>query len=239
MTEFVELSGNIFSTQSQAIVITVNCEGVMGAGIALDAKLRWPKLFKKYIQSCSTGEIAIGKSILVRRDEFSLPIDVILFATKNRWRNPSTLSYIRDGLTDLRSMLEVSAIESIALPHLGCSNGGLQWAMVRPLIENHLYGFDKLRAELWKFVDHPNDPHIHQLRDLVRTSSPREVAKLFGIQIGPANSLIAAMQLEHVGGLSSLQRAPGVGEKTLAAVYGYLFPTEDGATRPVQGHLPL
>ena len=239
MTEFVELSGNIFSTQSQAIVITVNCEGVMGAGIALDAKLRWPKLFKHYVQACSTGEIAIGKSMLIRRDEFSLPIDVVLFPTKNRWRNPSTIPYIRDGLTDLRSMLEVGAIESIALPHLGCSNGGLQWAMVRPLIEKHLSNIDKLRVELWRFTDDPDDPHMHQLRELVRTSSPREVAKHLGIQIGPANSLIAAMQLEHVGGLSSLQRAPGVGEKTLAGVYGYLFPTEDGTTRPVQGHLPL
>ena len=239
MTEFVELSGNIFSTQSQAIVITVNCEGVMGAGIALDAKLRWPKLFKQYVLACTNAEIAIGKSILVRRHECTLPIDVVLFPTKYRWRNPSTLSYIRDGLTDLRSMLEDGAIESIALPHLGCSHGGLQWDMVRPMIEKHLSGIDRLRVELWEFTDDPNDPQIHQLLEFVRTNSPKEIAKHLGIQIGPATSLIAAMQSEKVGGLSSLQRAPGVGEKTLAAVYKYLFPSEDDVTRPVQGHLPL
>lgn len=234
MADFIERDGNIFRTTGSAIVITVNCEGVMGAGIALDAKLRWPPVFERYRAACENGEVAIGRNLLVTRQ--SAELDVICFPTKHRWRNPSKLSYIRDGLVDLRRIVDQTAIPSIALPHLGCSHGGLRWPQVEPLIVQAFDGAPSLTVELWRFEEELDDPDFARLRDLVAMNSPADLGRRLGLRLSQAEALAGALRLTSVRGLSSLQRVPGIGEKSLSAVYRYLFHPN---TEPEQTELLL
>ena len=239
MADFVEQTGNIFRSDCESIVITVNCEGVMGAGIALDAKLRWPALFGRYNSACASREIRIGHGVLVSAEEADAEINVVCFPTKDRWRNPSTIAYITAGLEDLRNMIAERRITSVAMPHLGCSNGGLRWSEVQPLIRRSLADIPGLRVELWRFQEEPDDPDFLRLRELFASGAADEPARRLALRSRQIDSLASALNLPNVRGLASLQSAPGVGEKTLTAVYHYLFPTRSDRERPEQTELPL
>jgi len=234
MAEFVELSGNIFRSGCELLVVTVNCEGVMGAGIALDAKLRWPGVFQQYETECQSDSLRIGTNILIRENGNDVSRNVICFPTKDRWRNPSKISYIQAGLEDLKTKVKEHHIRSIAMPHLGCSNGGLQWSEVKPHIKTTLGDLPSLRVELWNFVEERDDPDFAKLITLLRDSDKSAATQQLRLQPRQFNSLVSALRLEGVRGLSSLQRAPGVGEKTLAAVYRFLFPTQSELRQPQQ-----
>ncbi len=48
MADITDRTGNIFTTSCGVVTITVNCEGVMGAGIALEGRFRWPEMYRQY-----------------------------------------------------------------------------------------------------------------------------------------------------------------------------------------------
>lgn len=176
-------SGDIFTTECNTIVNTVNCEGVMGKGIALECKKHYPFMFKCYQYACRYGskgsenhtllkeggdlyfwynpKFNDDKSYKLFEDELEkiLPglyngIDnkcILNFATKVFWRNPSKLEWIERGLYNFCERLYdgkhyydvgpdtwTKAMSSIAWPKLGCSNGGLKWEDVKPLMIKYL-----------------------------------------------------------------------------------------------------
>lgn len=90
--------GNIFSSKSETIVNTVNCVGVMGAGIAYEFKLRHPDMFKKYKQLCDNNLIDIGKLSIYQVDNTSNYKKILNFPTKKNWKHPSRIEYLEDGL---------------------------------------------------------------------------------------------------------------------------------------------
>lgn len=129
-------AGDLLSAPVDAIVNTVNTRGVMGKGIALQVKQRWPEVDRAYRVACKAGAVNLGRMHLVELGGLSDgPRVVINFPTKNHWRSKSRLSDIELGLVDLRAVVERLRLQSIAVPPLGCGNGGLDWADVRPLIE--------------------------------------------------------------------------------------------------------
>jgi O-acetyl-ADP-ribose deacetylase (regulator of RNase III) len=127
-------SGDLLKENSEAIVNTVNCVGVMGKGIALQFKQRWPQNFKAYEAACERKEIRPGKMFIYDLGEWAKPRFIINFPTKVDWKKPSKIEYIESGLRDLVSQVERLGIKSIALPPLGCGNGGLDWQTVKALI---------------------------------------------------------------------------------------------------------
>ncbi len=127
-------SGNLLKENVEAIVNTVNCVGVMGKGIALQFKQRWPRNFKAYEAACKREEIKPGKMFIYDMGEWATPRFIINFPTKTHWRGDSRIEYIEAGLRDLVSQVERLNIKSIALPPLGCGNGGLDWEDVKRLI---------------------------------------------------------------------------------------------------------
>ena len=129
-------SGNLLDSEADILVNAINCVGVMGKGIALEFKNRYPKMFESYKYLCKKGEVKVG-SLFVWKDPHTKHI--INFPTKQHWRNKSEIEWIDSGLQVLRkSMLELFPDKSIAIPKLGCANGGLSWEDVKPLIETHL-----------------------------------------------------------------------------------------------------
>ncbi len=124
--------GDLFNCGAQILVNTVNCVGVMGKGIALEFKKRYPQMFVAYRKRCLEetfipGDLFIWDDVLVK---------IINFPTKDHWRNPSKYKYIEDGLKSLRTYLRGYSKETrIAIPPLGCGNGGLDWNIVKPMME--------------------------------------------------------------------------------------------------------
>lgn len=135
-------SGDLLESDCEALVNTVNCVGVMGKGIALQFKKRFPDMFRQYKKDCVDGLVYPGHMHVYKTNEL-IPIQYIInFPTKNHWRQKSEMSYIVEGLEDLVRVINHYDISSIAIPMLGCGNGGLNWHDVRLLIEEHLGDID-------------------------------------------------------------------------------------------------
>ena len=130
--------GDLLASDVDALVNTVNCVGVMGKGIALQFKRRYPQVFKSYAAACRAREVQIGRMYVVPTAELTGPRYVINFPTKKHWRSPSQIGYIEAGLDDLRRVIEALDLRSLAVPPLGAGNGGLDWAKVEPLITDRL-----------------------------------------------------------------------------------------------------
>src|SRR4051794_2317587 len=116
MAEIVDRKGNIFGTTSDVLTITVNCEGIMGAGIALEGRLRWPSMFERYAKLCDEGRIRPGVLWVWEHDAPPPPRRVLCFPTKDAWRAPSRLAFVKAGLDNLRSTYQQRAIRSISMP---------------------------------------------------------------------------------------------------------------------------
>ena len=132
MIEYIE--GDIFESPAQVIVNTVNTVGVMGKGLALSFKQRYPEMFERYKAVCEKHLLTVGKLMLFYEPDHWL----LLFPTKENWRNPSKLEYIEKGLMKFVQIYAEKNITSIAFPRLGCGNGELDWNDVKPLMERYL-----------------------------------------------------------------------------------------------------
>lgn len=128
------VTGNMLESSAQCLVNTVNCEGYMGKGIAYQFKLQFPENNKDYVKACKSGALKIGK-LHVYREKEKL---IVNFPTKDKWRERSKISYVEVGLNQLLKLIENEEITSIAIPPLGCGNGGLVWNDVKKLIEEIL-----------------------------------------------------------------------------------------------------
>jgi O-acetyl-ADP-ribose deacetylase (regulator of RNase III) len=128
-------TGNLLDAQTEALVNTVNEVGVMGKGIALMFREAFPANTAAYEAACKDGEVRVGRMFVTENRALNGPRWIINFPTKKHWRYPSKIEWIRDGLADLQRVIKDKDIKSIALPPLGCGNGGLEWSQVRPAIE--------------------------------------------------------------------------------------------------------
>lgn len=129
--------GNILQSQAQAIVNTVNCVGIMGKGVALAFKHKYPAMYRDYVARCDKDEVKIGEPYPYTVEDHI----VVNFPTKQHWRSVSRISDIEAGLRHLRAHLNEWGITSIALPSLGCGNGQLDWFIVGPTLYRHLSKF--------------------------------------------------------------------------------------------------
>ncbi|MEH2160663.1 MAG: macro domain-containing protein [Nostoc sp.] len=119
--------GNLLEEKTEALVNTVNCVGVMGKGIALQFKQAYPENFRQYKQACRAGKVKPGQMFTVATGGLLNPKYIINFPTKRHWRNNSKIEDIQSGLVALVQQVQQLAITSIAMPALGCGNGGLNW----------------------------------------------------------------------------------------------------------------
>lgn len=129
--------GNLLDAPVEALVNTVNTVGVMGKGIALMFKERFPDNMKAYAHACKQKQVMTGKMFITETGELMGPRWIVNFPTKQHWRADSRMAWIEDGLQDLRRFLIEKKVRSIAIP-LGAGNGGLNWPDVRARIESTL-----------------------------------------------------------------------------------------------------
>ena len=129
--------GDIFDSECSTIVNTVNCVGVMGKGIALEFKKKYPEMYLDYVKKCNAGLVKTGEPYIYENDD---GLKILNFPTKDHWRSPSRLSFVVEGLEWFVKNYEKYQIDSIAFPPLGCGNGGLTWDVVGPIMYQKLSG---------------------------------------------------------------------------------------------------
>lgn len=167
--------GNLLEADVDALVNTVNTVGVMGKGVALMFKESFPENFRAYAAACKRGELEAGRVFVTERDALIGPRWIINFPTKQHWRGRTRMEWVEAGLVDLVRVIREKGIRSVALPPLGCGNGGLRWNEVRPRIEVALG--DLKGVEVWVY-----EP----------TSEYQNVQKRHGVEaLTPARALIA------------------------------------------------
>lgn len=142
-------TGSLLDDDAQALVNTVNTIGVMGKGLALAFKRRHPQVFTDYRAACASGTVQPGRMHVVDLGTLAPNRYVINFPTKRHWRDPSRLRDIRSGIYHLVATIDALGITSIAIPPLGCGNGGLDWAVVEPMITSALAPVQGLEVRIY------------------------------------------------------------------------------------------
>jgi len=144
-------TGNLLEANVESLVNAVNTVGVMGKGIALMFKEAFPENYRAYAQACRHEEVQVGSVFVTETPPLSAgPRWIVNFPTKQHWRHNTQLSWIQDGLDDLRRWIVDSGVESIAVPPLGCGHGGLRWDAVGPLIEEKLGDIEGVEVILFE-----------------------------------------------------------------------------------------
>lgn len=170
-------TGNLLDADVEALLNTVNTVGVMGKGIALMFKERFPANMAAYVKACKDGEVQTGRMFVTETGELMGPRWIVNFPTKQHWRAKSRMEWIIDGLADLRRFIEDNQVRSIAIPPLGAGNGGLKWADVKPHIDQALGDLEGVEIIVYE-----------------PTNLYQNVAKKRGVEkLTPARALIAEL----------------------------------------------
>ena len=206
--------GTVFNTDAKAIVNTVNCKGVMGAGIALEFQLRYPAMNEEYIRKCEDGSIRVGKVDYYDGD----PI-IINFPTKYDFKFPSKIEWVEAGLQDFISTYSNHNIDTVAFPKLGAGRGGLDWQQVKALMIRYL---DPLDIKVYicedtlpyaegiekEMVDRLNKTSASMLASKIRLNDKQRVA---------IDSGKPYIRFWHLGRIDS------IGAKTYENVFKYFY----------------
>lgn len=163
MLKYTDIS--LFDSPAQTLVNTVNTVGVMGKGIALEFKRRYPEMFKRYKELCEKRQLDIGKLYVYRTDHHW----VLNFPTKKHWRRPSEPEFIEKGLQKFVAAYTSQGIISASFPQLGCGNGGLDWdGVVRPMMEKYL---GKLPIPIYVHAATPQSDFVPEHKDKKQLSA--------------------------------------------------------------------
>ncbi|SEG46221.1 O-acetyl-ADP-ribose deacetylase (regulator of RNase III), contains Macro domain [Actinacidiphila yanglinensis] len=236
-------TGNLLMADVDALVNTVNTVGVMGKGIALQFKRAYPTNFEDYKAACDLGEVQVGRMHVHELNQVSGPRFVINFPTKRHWRSPSKIDDITSGLITLRDEIVKRGIKSIAVPPLGCGNGGLDWRDVGPLIEQTLGTIPGVEVRIWEPSGSPNPKAMPNAA--VRPPLNRERASFLAalgryVQSGIANGLaieprVSLLEAHKVAYFLQKLGLP-LGLKFEKGTYGPYSQPLDRAVSVMEGH---
>lgn len=208
------IKGNLFSSKCQTLVNTVNCVGVMGAGIALEFRLRYPEMYERYLQLCDQNLVNIGKLWIFKAKRRW----VLNFPTKKHWKDQSKLEFLRFGLEKFMNTYQSKGIESIAFPVLGSLNGGIPQDDSLMVMTEYL---NQCEIDIEIYIYDPNSPDdiFPTIKQRFLSLSEQDIAKITGLKPPYLGKVKKAIESEHIYSLSSLLSTKGIGistvEKTL------------------------
>lgn len=210
-TMIYEMTGNIFTTQCSTLVNTVNCSGVMGAGIALECKIRYPQMYQDYKKRCEQKLLKIGCLDVHEVAKGKL----INFPTKDHWRYPSKVEYLTSGLESFIESYKSLGITSVAFPLLGASNGGIPSETSVEIMKQYLAHCSDIRVEIWHYDPHTQDDLYPQLQELFNQHSDQQLCQDSGITKAHIKKIRSRLTDLEVKSLNALLRTRGIGEASL------------------------
>lgn len=229
-------SGNIFTSSCQTLVNTVNCVGVMGAGIALECRLRYPAMFEKYKILCGQRRLSPGVLWLYKGGAEASDINdkwILNFPTKVEWKYPSKIEWVVSGLDKFVETYREKAITSIAFPVLGGLNGGLDPDEVVSVMQTKLKPCD-IPIEIYHYRADASDDVYERFKSVFKLLPEEFVASLTKMRRDYVRRVALALDNPDVCQLNQLARIDGIGAKTMEKLFGLV------RTNPVvQGELPL
>ena len=214
------IRGNIFNTKCQTIVNTVNCVGVMGKGIALVHKLRYPEMYLEYKDHCAKNFIKPGHLSLYTKQP-NAPW-ILNFPTKFHWKYPSKIEWLESGLQKFIESYENKGITSIAFPLLGTHNGGLDTEIVKSLMDKYLSQCN-IEIEIYDYDPEAKDDLFETFKNSWLSLNENEIKKETGIQPQYArkiNDIVNSGQIKSMIGLANYN---GIGKKTLEKAFHYVL----------------
>ena len=218
-----KIKGNIFNTRCQTLVNTVNCIGVMGKGIALECKLRFPDMFKKYKKFCDKKLIKPGSLQLWSN---SKPW-VLNFPTKVHWKDPSRIDYLEKGLEKFSNEYSKKNITSIAFPLLGASLGGLPEELVYKTMIKYLEPLDNIDIEIYEYDANAEDNLFDLFYQKVWRFSVNDYKKNLKISKIAAENLKKAIDEKNVKSMLAIQDLPQVGLKSIESIHEFIRSKKD------------
>lgn len=230
------IKGNIFTSKCQTLVNTVNCVGVMGAGIALECRLRYPEMYKTYIKLCEEGKIDIGILWLYKASERW----VLNFPTKKHWKYPSKKEYLHAGLDKFLNTYEQKGIRSIAFPLLGADKGGIPQEESLAIMKTYLETAS-LDIEIYRYDAAAKDDLYKKTKEWLLSQDIEAVYKSTELRKDYVNKVVDAMQLTNIVQLNQLAQVKGIGIKTLEKIFNLARGSlvNNNTTIPTQQSLPL
>ncbi len=213
-----EIQGNLFDSKCQVIVNTVNCKGVMGKGIALEFKYRYPKMYEKYVVDCEKGTIKPGVLTLWKG---SRPW-ILNFPTKLDWKFPSRIGFIEKGLESFVKNYKKWNIKSIAFPKLGTQHGKLDWKDVKRLMYQYLEPLNDLEVYICHFDPNSKDLLFEKLKIMTKSFNLDDYISEITLTKSAANLLYNYLKEKKIKNMVELQKIKGFGEKSIEKVYEFL-----------------
>lgn len=194
--------GDILNENTEALVNTVNCVGIMGRGIALQFKNAYPENFKSYAAACKRNEVRPGRMFVFETGQLTNPRYIINFPTKRHWHGKSRIEDLEAGLVALAEVIRSRNIRSIAIPPLGSGLGGLGWSDVRPRIEMTLREFSNLKVIIFEPSDASADKRVNLSSDVPSMTAGRAalvelIHRYLGGLLDPFITLLEAHKLMY------------------------------------------
>lgn len=208
------ITGNIFTSSCKVLVNTVNCSGVMGAGLALECRLRYPAMFEQYVQQCERKLLDVGKLWLFHGKDRS----ILNFPTKKHWRLPSKATYLHQGLRKFMDTYQERGIESVAFPLLGAQHGGLDPEASLALMLGYLEQCT-IPVEIYRYDPKATDDLYEHFKALLESLTDERIRTEARLRSNQIKALRLAMASTRVRQLNQLAAYDGIGEKTLEAAF--------------------
>lgn len=207
-------SGTVFNVKAEAIVNPINCTGVMGAGLALEFKLRYPTMFLDHKKKVDQGRISLGQV-----DYFLDPsgVTIVNFPTKDHYKDRSRLEWIDEGLEYFVHSHQTEKFKSIAFPKLGTGYGGLDWLQVKRIMEKHLQELD---LDVVICLDDLEQAQGVESKMLSFLADIPFLGREIGLSIQQVKNIQNNLPLNR---FASLLRIPSIGPRAYERIFLYLY----------------
>ena len=208
-------NGTVFNTPATSMVNTINCDGFMGAGLAFEFALRYPKMLEEYQNKCKNNLIKVGFIDYYKVNDLT----IINFPTKNSYKFPSNIIWIKNGLKNFRDTYKENKITSVAFPKLGCSNGGLNWEEVKKVMLEYLSDLD---IDIYICENTLKEAQGKELEMLTQINSIplNELCKYIKLNQKQQEAIIANRPFDFFWHISKI---PNIGKTTYKKLYTYFY----------------
>lgn len=210
------IKGNIFTSRAEVLVNPVNCVGVMGAGLALEFRFRYPEMYSRYLEICNNNLLKPGLLWLYKSEN----IRILNFPTKNNWRHPSKEKYLIDGLKKFSETYKKKEIKSIAFPLLGADKGGLKKENSLNVMMRHLNPLD-LDVEIYEYDNNAYDDVFLKIKNIILSTDLDRFSSEAKIKKSVIENIIKSINENNFYQVNQLLCIDGVGVVTLEKIYSF------------------
>lgn len=204
------IKGNLFTSQCQTLVNTVNCVGVMGAGIALEFRLRYPEMYQRYVELCEDKLMDIGKLSLYKYDSQW----ILNFPTKKHWKYPSKIEYLKLGLQKFLATYQQKNITSIAFPLLGAKNGKISEEQSLEVMQKYLSQC-QIPVEIYFYDPMISDNFYNLFKNRFKSLNAEEIYQTMGLRKFIIKKIQSALENPEINNFSELAEVKGIGLTSL------------------------